>query len=135
MQHAWVRHVLYTNYRQEILKDTTIWKTQAQKRDNVSIKVDFLANTDYKPMLLSSADLPLPFVHSSDADTRSASIEIPCHLWNHNVHYLTHNSHTETHILSRLHILTSYFLQNALNLILPSKPGYPKQFFRFKGTD
>jgi len=66
---------------------------------------------------------------SWEANSFSASREIPCILWNPKVHYRTHKCPSPVPILSHLelvHILTSHFLKIYLNIFLPSTPESPK---------
>jgi hypothetical protein len=63
---------------------------------------------------------------SWDADRHPASQEIPCPLWNPKVHYRVRKSQWLFPTLSQmnpLHAFSSYFLNNHVNIIHPSKPG------------
>jgi hypothetical protein len=66
---------------------------------------------------------------SWEANSFSASQEIPRILWNQEAHYRIHNSPPPVPILSQLnsiHAPSPHFLNIHFNIILPSTPGSPK---------
>ena len=73
---------------------------------------------------------------SWEANRFSSSQEIPCILWNSNVHHRIHKWSPRFPILSQLdtvHVPTSHFLKIHFNIILPSTPESSKWalFLRF----
>ena len=69
------------------------------------------------------------------ANRFSASQEIPSTLWNRKVHYRSHKCQLPVPTLSQrdpVHTVTSYFLNNHLNIILPSTLGTPKWSLSFR---
>jgi len=72
---------------------------------------------------------------SWEANSHSASQEIPRILWNPNVHYIAHNSLPQDLILSQfnpVHTLSPYF---HFNIILSSMPRFPKWCVSFRFHD
>ena len=76
-----------------------------------------------EPYLLSHS---MELSPSWEANRISASQEIPCILWNSNVHYRIHKKPPPVPILSQfdsVHRPTSHFPKIHLNIIIPSTPG------------
>jgi len=77
-------------------------------------------------ILLTSSMKQCP---SWEANLFSASQEIPCILWNQEVHYRIHKCAPPVHILNQIDPVctpTSHFLKILLSIFLPYTPGFSK---------
>ena len=92
----------------------------------LSLFLDYFCWSAAWTYLLTSSMAHSP---SWKANGFSASEEIPCILWDPNVHYRIHKCLPPVPILSQLdpvHNPTSHLLKIHLNIILPSRPGSPQ---------
>jgi hypothetical protein len=75
---------------------------------------------------------------SSEANSHSASQEIPCILWNPKFHYHVHKTPPLLPVLRQMntfHTFPSYFPKILSNIILPSTPSYFEWSLPLKFSD